>query len=65
MRAAYPELDGGGTTLMLSDEFPKYGVTGPGQNTSTLFTHPSLRRQRRRGHRMCGRGVGDSRDRAE
>jgi len=29
-RVGHAELDFGGTTLMLSDEYPEYGVQGPG-----------------------------------
>ena len=41
-RIGHAELDFGGTTLMLADEFPEYGIRGPqpGQPTSvTIHIH--------------------------
>jgi PhnB protein len=41
-RVGHAELDFGGTTLMLSDEFPEYGIRGPasvGGTTLTIHLH--------------------------
>ena len=41
-RVGHAELDFGGTTLMLSDEFPEFGVHGPktvGGTTLTIHLH--------------------------
>jgi uncharacterized glyoxalase superfamily protein PhnB len=41
-RIGHAELDFGGTTLMLSDEFPEYGIHGPqtiGGTTLTIHLH--------------------------
>ena len=41
-RIGHAELDFGGTTLMLSDEFPEYGIPGPqtlGGTTLTIHLH--------------------------
>ncbi len=41
-RIGHVELDFGGTTLMLSDEFPEYGIRGPkaiGATAVTLHLH--------------------------
>ncbi len=41
-RIGHVELEFGGTTLMLSDEFPEYGIQGParvGGTTVTLHLH--------------------------
>ena len=41
-RIGHAEIDFGGTTMMLSDEFPEYGIVGPqpGQRTSvTIHIH--------------------------
>src|SRR5262245_11992410 len=37
-RIGHAELDFGGTTLMLSDEFPEYGIKGPRALGGTTFT---------------------------
>ena len=41
-RIGHAELDFGGTTLMLADEFPEYGIKGPtayGGTTVTIHLH--------------------------
>jgi PhnB protein len=41
-RVGHAELDFGGTTLMLSDEFPEFGIRGPeslGGTTLTIHLH--------------------------
>ncbi len=41
-RIGHAELDFGGTTMMLSDEFPEYGVRGPhalGGTAVTIHIH--------------------------
>lgn len=41
-RIGHAELDFGGTTLMLADEFPEYGIQGPqaiGGTTVTIHLH--------------------------
>lgn len=41
-RIGHAELDFGGTTLMLADEFPEYGIRGPqaiGGTTVTIHLH--------------------------
>ena len=41
-RVGHAELDFGGTTLMLSDEFPEYGIQGPqtlGGTTLSMHLH--------------------------
>jgi uncharacterized glyoxalase superfamily protein PhnB len=41
-RIGHAELDFGGTTLMLADEFPEYGITGPataGATTVSIHIH--------------------------
>ena len=41
-RIGHAELDFGGTTLMLADEFPEYGITGPaslGGTSCTVHLH--------------------------
>jgi PhnB protein len=41
-RVGHAELDFGGTTLMLSDEFPEYGIQGPqslGGTTLSIHLH--------------------------
>ena len=37
-RIGHAELDFGGTTLMLSDEYPEFGITGPESIGGTSFT---------------------------
>jgi PhnB protein len=37
-RIGHAELDFGGTTMMLSDEFPEYGIRGPQAETGTPVT---------------------------
>jgi PhnB protein len=37
-RIGHAELDFGGTTLMLADEFPEYGLTAPEPARGTAFT---------------------------
>lgn len=37
-RIGHAELDFGGTTLMLADEFPEYGITGPKPGMGTPVT---------------------------
>ena len=37
-RIGHAELDFNGTTLMLSDEFPEYGIRGPHANGGTSVT---------------------------
>lgn len=38
-RVGHAELDIGGTKLMLADEFPEYGLTGPGARATTVTLH--------------------------
>ena len=37
-RIGHAEIDFGGTTLMVSDEFPEYGITGPREGGGTPVT---------------------------
>jgi PhnB protein len=37
-RIGHAEIDVGGTTLMLSDEFPEYGITGPKEGCGASVT---------------------------
>lgn len=37
-RIGHAEVEFGGTTLMLSDEFPEYGITGPREGGGTSVT---------------------------
>lgn len=37
-RIGHAEVEFGGTTLMLSDEFPEYGITGPREGCGTPVT---------------------------
>ena len=43
-RIGHAELDFGGMTLMLADEFPEYGIRGPQQYRGYLVHPPSPRR---------------------
>ena len=47
-RIGHAELDFGGTTLMLSDEFPEYGIRGPAVARRHHAHDPPARRRRRR-----------------
>ena len=52
-RVGHAELDFNGTTLMLSDEFPEYGIRGAARYRRNLGHDPSPRRRCRRSHPAC------------
>jgi len=53
-RIGHAELDFGGATLMLSEEFPEYGIHWARDRGWHFDVDPSACRRRRRGDPACG-----------